>query len=456
MPVENYLLNVPDPTQQVLEGLKVGGAIRQQREQRKRSESLNAALGALGPESTIDDYAALAPFLAPDQLKGMLDVWDRQNDLQKENTLQFAGQVLSAIRSDPAVAVDLINTRAEAERNSGNVEQAKAWGAIAQAVKTDPEAGFHATATMLAALPGAKEYIEGLGILGEEKRAEEELPSIIEEREAGIAETEAKTAALTWETLQSKDMADIVKRQGEAEVGNIEADTKLKLANAAKLAAESEGKLAGPDKSKLELDLSDDFEKRVKSVRANIDQVAKIEQAAADDTGAGDLALIFAFMKMLDPGSVVRESEYARAAEAQGLFRKMGELYNKIQDGRFLAPNARKMFAKLAKKLINHSMAYGSSQFQLTSERVKNYNLNMNNVLSKGDQRAFGQIAIEYVKGEELKDMAALDKLSAMLDQQAADPNANFIDPNTYFGDEEEPVVEQEPSYMRHSTKENE
>lgn len=435
MPVENFLLNVPDPTQQVLEGLKVGGAIRQQRVQRQFEAKRNAYLGSLSSESSLDDIMGGVQYMDESQREHALAVYGAMNEEQQQNTLQFAGQVLSAIKADPEVAIDMLNTRATAEMNSNEPEKAQAWKNLAEIIKINPEAAYVNAAIQIAALPGGADLIESLGILGGEKRAEEELPG-------KIAKVEAETKALTWETLQSQDLADIVKQQEKAKVENIESDTKLNIAKA--LEAAGSGGMDQEAKTQLELKLGDTFQKRVESVRANIDQVAKIEQAAADNTGAGDLALIFAFMKMLDPGSVVRESEYARAAEAQGLYRKLAELGHKIQDGRFLAPNARKMFAKLAKKLINHSMAYGASQFQLTSEQVKNYNLNMNNVLSKGDQRVFGQIAIEYVKGEELKDMAELDKLSAILDQQEVDPNINFIDPNVYFGDKKEA-----PSYMR-------
>ncbi|MCK5604452.1 hypothetical protein KAR91_21355 [Candidatus Pacearchaeota archaeon] len=446
MPVENYLLNVPDPTEQVLRGLQIGGTIRANREQRQKSEQLNKVLSSFGPETTLEEYQAAAPFLPPEQMKNILDLWDRKSDVQKDNDLQFTGQVLSAIRKSPETAVDLLNIRAEAERNSGNLDQAKALNAIANVTKEDPEAAFHMFATLSAFLPGAKEKLEGLGILGGEKRAEEGAPSIIAEREAGIAKTEAETAGLTWETFQSMDLHDILKSQEEAKVGNIKSETNLNFAKAEEAAGG--GKI---DNAALESELGNTFQKRVQSVRANIDQVSKIGFAAADNTGAGDLALIFAFMKMLDPGSVVRESEYARAAETQGLFRKIAQLGNKVKDGRFLDPGARKMIADLAKKLIQHSMAYGASQYQFTKTRAKNYGLDMENILPAADQIVFGRVATKYVEDEEKIDMAKVDKeITKILRMDPTEEMKNaLIAPNIYFGDEEAPAEEQEASYMR-------
>lgn len=45
----------------------------------------------------------------------------------------------------------------------------------------------------------------------------------------------------------------------------------------------------------------------------------KIQKAAQQQSAAGDLSLLFNFMKTLDPGSVVRESEFAAAARAGSL-----------------------------------------------------------------------------------------------------------------------------------------
>lgn len=47
-------------------------------------------------------------------------------------------------------------------------------------------------------------------------------------------------------------------------------------------------------------------------------------------TGATDIALIFNFMKMLDPTSVVRESEFQAAADASPLLLRLGAAYNKL------------------------------------------------------------------------------------------------------------------------------
>jgi hypothetical protein len=72
-----------------------------------------------------------------------------------------------------------------------------------------------------------------------------------------------------------------------------------------------------------------------------------------------DIALIFSFMKTLDPGSTVREGEFATAANAGGIPDRIVATYNKALKGEFLADDEqRNNFINTAKK----------SYFGLTTE----------------------------------------------------------------------------------------
>jgi hypothetical protein len=69
------------------------------------------------------------------------------------------------------------------------------------------------------------------------------------------------------------------------------------------------------------------------------------------DSGAGDISLIFAYMKMLDPGSTVREGEFATAANAGSIPQSVMAAYNKAVNGEKLAAPVRKMFKDESKKV---------------------------------------------------------------------------------------------------------
>lgn len=64
-----------------------------------------------------------------------------------------------------------------------------------------------------------------------------------------------------------------------------------------------------------------------------------------------DIALIFSFMKTLDPGSTVREGEFATAANAGGIPDRVVATYNKALKGEFLADDEqRNNFINTARK----------------------------------------------------------------------------------------------------------
>lgn len=81
----------------------------------------------------------------------------------------------------------------------------------------------------------------------------------------------------------------------------------------------------------------------------------RVEASVEDPSPAGDLALIFNFMKMLDPGSVVREGEFANASNAGGIDSKVRNLYNSVMEGTRLTPSQRKDFVGRAGKLFKRA-----------------------------------------------------------------------------------------------------
>ena len=78
----------------------------------------------------------------------------------------------------------------------------------------------------------------------------------------------------------------------------------------------------------------------------------KIKQAAENPSAPGDLALIFAYMKLLDPGSTVREGEFATAQNAGGVDDRTIALYNRVTKGQRLSEEQRPAFLSAAGLMI--------------------------------------------------------------------------------------------------------
>ena len=74
----------------------------------------------------------------------------------------------------------------------------------------------------------------------------------------------------------------------------------------------------------------------------------RIQTGAKDTSAVGDMALIYGFMKMMDPESVVREGEYATAENARGVGDTVRNLYNKVTLGEKLTPEQRASFTAQA------------------------------------------------------------------------------------------------------------
>lgn len=83
------------------------------------------------------------------------------------------------------------------------------------------------------------------------------------------------------------------------------------------------------------------------------DAYARVEQSARSPSAAGDLALIFNYMKMLDPGSVVREGEFATAQNAAGVPDQIRNIFNRVASGERLNDNQRTDFVGQARGLMS-------------------------------------------------------------------------------------------------------
>ena len=64
------------------------------------------------------------------------------------------------------------------------------------------------------------------------------------------------------------------------------------------------------------------------------------------------ISLIFGFMKMLDPGSVVREGEFATAQNAASIPDRIRNAYNRALEGTRLNPQQREMFKSASRRTV--------------------------------------------------------------------------------------------------------
>ena len=111
---------------------------------------------------------------------------------------------------------------------------------------------------------------------------------------------------------------------------------------------------SGQDKFKNEQSVRKELETKTRDSRKSVEFVDKalnLGKAAIRTKGgknaASDIALIMAYNKILDEGSVVRESEYDRVEKAQGVFNWIQGLFSSMTSagGAKLTDDARKRFS---------------------------------------------------------------------------------------------------------------
>jgi hypothetical protein len=137
----------------------------------------------------------------------------------------------------------------------------------------------------------------------------------------------------------------------------------------------------------METKLNKTYTTRTADFTASKSDYQKMKDSAKEDSGAGDVALIFSFMKMLDPGSVVRESEFAIAQNSGGLLESLVVQYAKAKDGDRLSPKQRDNFLVLAKKYMSASSKHEVMVRGDLQNIVDDYKLNSKNVFGNAKER---------------------------------------------------------------------
>ena len=91
-------------------------------------------------------------------------------------------------------------------------------------------------------------------------------------------------------------------------------------------------------------------------------------------SGPADLALVFEFMKSLDPTSVVRESEYDTAATSGNIFKGWAAKFNGYmnENGGFLPENVKQEFKKITEIKYNAIQSQYQNLYNETARKIDN------------------------------------------------------------------------------------
>jgi hypothetical protein len=274
--------------------------------------------------------------------------------------LQSGGVIDPTLFTDPRVASLAFSTIQQQQDplRKAQIEQIGAQTALAEAQagqvgRPTPLDPFTATLKAVQAEKGLAEIaqIGKAPPLSEEekalKKAQTEqikqetkqigLLSIAEQRDAALIKAGLKESVKSQLEID-KTKSEIFKNQAQAAASIASANPDKKLTTQERISTASGFR-------KEFNSLSDDFTKIT-------DSFNKIKAVSADPSAAGDIALIFNYMKILDPGSTVREGEFATAENAGAIPVRIRNMFNRALRGERLTFN-RSDFIRQAENMFN-------------------------------------------------------------------------------------------------------
>ncbi len=383
------MLDVKSPVEQALKGYQQGFNIRAaeeartaeqqtqqanmaaQQAQMQRQRQLQSDLTAFLDDPAADMEAGSKLLLKyPEYAKTLKIGMEGMDEAKRKNTMQRTMQGIYALKAGQTeIAKDLLAEEAEAARNAGDDITARQFESVAKMVDISPKQVEKVADLWLGSNMTPEEFTDYKSKIGKERRAEELQPLEIEKQQSELRK-EAANLGLT-KAQTAKVLKDAEKLGLETKKALVDLESQKS----------KPGAIIDPEKRfNAEKKLRDEYRKATQTLVDSRDAFNKIKISSQDDSGAGDIALVTSFMKMLDPGSVVRETEFATARDTAGLFDRLSNAAQKIEDGKFLSDEQRKAFADLAQKYMEAANKEKGLAKKSILPSIKNYGLSEENI----------------------------------------------------------------------------
>lgn len=368
----DYLGNVPDPMAKLQQGLQLGSTIRNIQQQTAAADEAarqrEAAVArqkqyGIDLEETMNNPTPTAfanlTLKYPQQREAFKQAASAYSEEQVKNEMVPLGQIYAALQGGSNdVALSIADEQITAFENSG--KDATNLKMLRSNMEKDPKSAQGFAGLMLSSIMEPKEFAKTFKTIGETSRAKELQKGVLLKQAQDLELSQAQTtkALVMANKLGIESQKVALELEAAEKAGGIDPDKKF-------------------DQEKK---LRDEYSAKTKDYRSANVTLEKIKSSAKDASGAGDLALVFSFMKMLDPGSVVRESEFALARDTAGLFANLQNQAEKIQSGQFLTPRQRKDFERLASQYMTSTAKHEQGVKKSLNAVIKNYKLEPDNI----------------------------------------------------------------------------
>jgi len=293
----------------------------------------------------------------------------QKNKIEDEKTKKDAWDVLLAKK--PEQKIDVLDNRIEEGKKVGADMIDTATAAVA-ATEEDVK-----RTDMMAKMVLARLDPDGLEQYEKAQGTSEELKPTKDMQEYESAKRQGFPGSMLEWKIQSggKNKTDAIKNF-EYSVKNPAFALNQEIKKDNSKTKEASGKMY-----KNTTDLRKEFLSQSKDYQKVRDAYIRVKASTKNPSPAGDLSLIFNYMKMLDPGSVVRESEFATAAATGDLGERMKAAAQKISSGERLSVAMRSDFLKKARELSAGAERQHKKRSKSYKEIAKRNNLPIEDVV---------------------------------------------------------------------------
>lgn len=162
---------------------------------------------------------------------------------------------------------------------------------------------------------------------------------------------------------------------------------------------------------------SQDFQSdaKVKDFNSVSTSFNRVLASVSNPSAAGDLSLIFNYMKMLDPNSVVRESEFATAQNAGSVPSRVIAQYNKVLNGERLADEQRADFLNRSGNLYFASLDGYGDRVAFFADRARRNGLDPSDIIIDTNSPFGSTLDILDLKNEAVKSGYSKDEINKAL-----------------------------------------
>jgi hypothetical protein len=418
----NYSVDVQSPFEAALGGFKIGAAGAEAQAQRQAQEKaktyqtgFDAVFSKPAAQRTTDEIQSLFAGANKQQLDALQAITKNMSDEKVNSSKRFYGQLLVSLEQNPETAKIILQDRIEAEPDKN---QKLAFQDTLKAIDVSPKNVAEQIELLGTAVFG-KEWHEGITSVRSERRTAAEAPAALSKKvadaEAAVSDAQKKAdeakdtparlvaeqrlrvaqaqeAETKAEFTRANQVLDVQQKGAQLGLTNAQRDSALaqtrKLnSEIQKAALELEALKAsgGVDPAKTfdqEEKIRKEFQLRTKEYGTLGTTFQTIKTSAESKNGPGDIALITSFMKMIDPGAIVRETDFALARDTAGLLQELKNQAGKLESGAIftLDSKQRQEYVNLAAQYLEAGKKKADQDKKALGVVVKNYKLNPENV----------------------------------------------------------------------------